>query len=343
MNKSTESKVLSNGISVVIATHNGSKIIGDTLNHLVHQDFKGDYEIIVVDNASTDGTFEYVRNWWEVNGRDGTNFQAFKEPKPGKTFAQDLGFEKAQYKYLLVCDDDNQLFPDFIRMGFEYMEEHPNAGILGGQGVAKSNDPLPDWFQEYQIMYAVGPQCSFEGDVTQRKKFVHGAGSIIRNDIWQKLVKSGIQRLLNSENGKARTCGEDNEMGYLMVASGFEIHFNSTLKFYHFITPERFSLDYLKKLRLGYALAIETYSSYTWKLKERPRSNMRMYNEGLRSLVKVVLLFISRPFYSGSNKKMALRNTFHRGRVKDIWQNRSAYGAIRRTIARNLELAAKIK
>ena len=334
---------LKEGVSVVIATYNGSNVLADTLSCLIEQKFNQPFEIVIVDNASTDCTSDFVKKWWSEKGANNITFKVLSQPIPGKSYAQDLGFSKAQFKYLLVCDDDNQLFPDYLQTAYDYMESHREVGLLGGLGIAKSDKPIPEWFNEFQEMYAVGPQHSDSGDITQTKSFVNGAGAVIGNDLWSKIASSDIDRILTCRKGNSLSAGGDNEMGYLIKAAGYEIHYLEDLKFHHFISSDRFSLDYLIRLREGYVDAYETLSSYTSELNHHlTRTNSIVLKDLLISLLRLGILLIITPFISKSNKKHELRKTFHRGRIKSILHDFRSYPQIRYIVKRNLDLASSL-
>ena len=306
------------GISVVVCAHNSADLIQRTLECLKNQEFDGAYELIFVDNNSTDRTFEIVTKWIESNDPLNFEFSAFKESNPGKTYAQDLGFSKAKFKYLLVCDDDNFLSPNYLQTAFDYLENHPNAGILGGQGRGVSDVDLPDWFDSFYRSYATGPQGKATGDITNEQYFVYGAGSVIRNQPWQEMVAGGVKRVLNSVQGKIRTCGEDHEMGFLMVAGGYQIHFHHELEFDHFIKKEKLSLFYLKQLKRGYATSYETFMVYKELVDCRIRKKWTIIKDLIVCVIRVVWLTLKGPIYGMNNKNRIMALTFYSVRAKHI-------------------------
>src|SRR6185437_11337360 len=102
---------MSAGISVIICCYNSATRITPTLQHLFNQ--KGislsSWEIIVVDNASTDNTCEKAIEIWESFGPGKPDFKVISEPTPGLSAARQKGINEALYDYVLFCDDDNWL------------------------------------------------------------------------------------------------------------------------------------------------------------------------------------------------------------------------------------------
>ncbi|MBU1104551.1 glycosyltransferase family 2 protein [Candidatus Parcubacteria bacterium] len=92
------------GVSVVIPTHNESQQIIQTIEaislYLEQQNY--DFEIIVSDNASTDGTSNRVKEY----GKDHQGVRLITSPLPGKGPAVRLGVLESTKDYILCCDAD---------------------------------------------------------------------------------------------------------------------------------------------------------------------------------------------------------------------------------------------
>ena len=98
---------MNNGVSVIICCYNSSERLFETLSHLKSQKTNNlNWEIIVVDNASTDDTFHVAEQMLRSSG---LQYQIVKEPIPGLINARLKGETVSQYEFLLYCDDDNWL------------------------------------------------------------------------------------------------------------------------------------------------------------------------------------------------------------------------------------------
>jgi glycosyltransferase involved in cell wall biosynthesis len=92
-------------ISIVVPTWNGGAMIGETIDSLLNQDFPhSQYEIIIVDDASTDNTLERLEAF---SGR----VRVFQQSKAGSASARNLGIHRADGDYLVCFDQDDILFP----------------------------------------------------------------------------------------------------------------------------------------------------------------------------------------------------------------------------------------
>ena len=134
-------------ISVVLCCYNSSIRLPKTLEHLALQNLSPNIscEIIVIDNNSSDNTFELAASEWAKLGAP-FPLQTIRESKPGLSHARNTGVLSAKYQYICFCDDDNWLFPDYIQTAVEIMDADSSIGILAGQGIAVSDVEIPNWF-----------------------------------------------------------------------------------------------------------------------------------------------------------------------------------------------------
>lgn len=237
------------GISIIICTYNGKSTLGKTLEHLAHQQFQCALEIVLVDNASTDGTKNFADQWWGESGNQDIKYHSYEQPIPGKSYAQELGYEKATYEFLLVCDDDNLLSPDYVQTAYEIMESNPEIGALGGWCEAMFEGEKPAWFEGYKKYFAVGKQSAESGDITHKKGCLYGAGMVLRKSHWEQLNKLGFKPLLTCRKGDSLSSGGDTEYCYALRLLGYKIWYDERLHFFHYMLSRRVHMEYVSKVR----------------------------------------------------------------------------------------------
>lgn len=104
-------------ISVVIPAYNEEKYIEHCLESLVDQKTSLSYEVIVVDNNSTDGTAKIARTF-----KDKLNLRIIHEEKQGRGAARARGFKEAMGEIILSADADTVYYRDWI----DALEENLN-------------------------------------------------------------------------------------------------------------------------------------------------------------------------------------------------------------------------
>ena len=120
------------GVSVVICCHNSLSRLPATLAHLKAQHVGGriPWEVIVVDNASTDATSAVALDHWRKDAP--TTLRVVGEPRLGLTHARERGFLEAKCEIVSFIDDDNWVCPNWIELVSEIMTNHPDMAACGG-------------------------------------------------------------------------------------------------------------------------------------------------------------------------------------------------------------------
>lgn len=243
------------GISILISTCNGAVRIEETLQALSILDISGlpFVELIVVDNASTDRTLELAEKSWGKLGNP-FPFVGLTEKNPGKLNAQETGIAHAKGEFIVICDDDNLLFPDYLQVGFAYLTKNLSIGVLGAKGIAKSTEKLPEWFEQYSYHFACGKQAPETGNVVPVRNVVYGAGMWFRKDLYQKAKQMGFHFMCNfsgnsSKSKSSLNGGEDSELCWAIRFQGAEIWYIDELYFYHNLPKERLTDTYLNYLK----------------------------------------------------------------------------------------------
>lgn len=120
----------SNGklITIVIPVYNRERLLVRTLDSIAVQD-TGRITLIVVDNASTDGSRRVAEQWCRVH--DEVDAIVTDCEVPGAAAARNVGLRLAATPYVMFFDSDDEMLPGHLEMVVKGIEEHPEAEILG--------------------------------------------------------------------------------------------------------------------------------------------------------------------------------------------------------------------
>ena len=212
-------------ISVVIATYNRSKYIPTLLECLAYQTLDPSYfEVIVVDDGSTDNTEEVVRSL-----RENLLFKLryIKHPNRGPGYTQNCGIQAASAPIVCLIADDIQLAPGALKAHVEGHEIHSesNIAILGkvlqSPELAKHSVFLAKWdpfkFRELEKMRELPYYLFWACNISFKKDF---------------LLENGLFRDKMGIAGAA--AHEDVELGYRLSKKGLRILFNKEALGYHY-------------------------------------------------------------------------------------------------------------
>jgi len=167
-------------ISVVICTYNRAELLKGALKSLVEQSLDPEcFEIIIVDNVSTDNTPEVVKTFQEMY----LEYRMIRvyEPRQGLGYARNTGFMNALGRYVAYIDDDALAGHDWLKTALEVFESvKPTPFSVGGPILPFYNTPKPVWFKdEYETRNwgdqkrRLRPGESFSGsNMIWRKEFL---------------------------------------------------------------------------------------------------------------------------------------------------------------------------
>jgi glycosyltransferase involved in cell wall biosynthesis len=130
-------------ISVVVPTYNRASQLPVALESVINQSASASsYEIIVVDNNSTDRTAEVAGRF----ARDHADrVRRILETRQGVAYARQTGIDAARGDVLAFFDDDVRVSCDWIATIQRWFREHPDVECLGGKVLPSWSSPPPSW------------------------------------------------------------------------------------------------------------------------------------------------------------------------------------------------------
>lgn len=108
-------------VSVIIPSYNYGEFISDGIESVINQTYK-DFEIIVVDDGSTDNTSESVKKY-----QDRVSY--FYKENGGPSSARNYGIHNAKGKYICFLDADDIFLPEKLELQINYMEDNKDDNI----------------------------------------------------------------------------------------------------------------------------------------------------------------------------------------------------------------------
>ena len=136
-------------VSVIIVNYNTLELTKNTIESVFKKTEGLNYEVILVDNASTDGSVEYFENNYKekiifIQNRENLGF--------GK--ANNKGIEIAKGKYIFLLNSDTLLINNAIKILFDFMEQNIECGVCGGNLYDRDNKPVHSFKKELVNIYS---------------------------------------------------------------------------------------------------------------------------------------------------------------------------------------------
>ncbi len=245
---------LTSDFTVVIATYNGANRISAVLDRLRCQIGIDDivWEIIVVDNNSTDNTRAVIQQY-QANWLPTVPLRYEFEPRQGAGFARHHGTKVAHSPLVGYLDDDNWPWINWVRSAYHFAQQRPEVGAFGSRIYGKFTSPPPAHFERIASFLALtdrGPESIPYRP--EAKILPPGAGLVVRRQAWLDNVPE--ERTLAEKFGE-REAGEDLEVVLRIQRAGWPIWYNAKMRMHHEIPGSRLTRTYLVKLFRGIGLS----------------------------------------------------------------------------------------
>ena len=328
-------------ITIAVCTFNGEQRLPHVLKALAAQRTPepGFLEVVVVDNASTDGTAAVAARSWQ-GPRE--SLRVVREPKQGVSHARVRAFSEARGRVVGFVDDDNIPAPQWALRAVEVMDERPKVGACGGHNEAELDTQEPAWFSRFARLYAVGPQGDRAGDVTDDRGFLWGAGLCVRRSAWEQLWAAGFSPLTTSRRGAQLLSGEDTELCLALRLAGWRLWYEPCLQMKHRIAETRLSWRHLCLLSRGDGASSVLLDPYHFALagpaarvpaRIRRRWGWRVLAAG-RNVLRQGLLPPRAGFWRGEGDRRVLVANWEWGRLQMLLRLRGGYDAATKRVER---------
>jgi len=133
-------------VSIIVPNYNHARFLDRRLSSILCQSFQ-DFELILLDDASTDNSLEILKPYLEnPNVRS-----AFNEHNSGSPFVQwNRGLEMSRGEYVWIAESDDFCEPSFLEVLVSALDNHPESGLAYAQSwiVSESDEKLEvlDWY-----------------------------------------------------------------------------------------------------------------------------------------------------------------------------------------------------
>lgn len=115
-------------VSVILPFYNSEDTLNRAIQSIHEQEFE-DFECLLVDNNSTDGSHGVAESWTRKDGR----FRLINEARQGVMFASNKGAEESLGEYLARMDSDDWAYPQRLALQVAFLEKNPGYGAVAGK------------------------------------------------------------------------------------------------------------------------------------------------------------------------------------------------------------------
>lgn len=229
--------------SILIPTHNRADSLARTLESISHMNLPQgqNFEVVVVDNNSSDHTREVVERMAKATG---LLMKWVLETRQGTNHARNRGIQEAKGTYLLFTDDDVVVTPHWLADYIKAFETYPNAACMSGRVIPEFSSGQPAWLPEDLLSYYGNqdygdearpfpfPKYPMEMNMAFRKDF------LIRVGGFPTAIMRNATTLMSNDGKLFFNSLHHMQESVMYIPSGL---------IYHQIPPERITQDWLMK------------------------------------------------------------------------------------------------
>ncbi len=243
-------------MSIVICTYNRADLLTQVLDDLLAQmETNDDYEVIVVDNNSTDQTRELVGSFERKSGR----VKYVLETSLGLSHARNRGFKESSGEYVAYIDDDCRVPETWVNEALEVTVSR-KAPVFGGPYFPFYISSRPKWYLDKYGTKKIGDSSKWLND----GEFLSGGNIVVRKDILEAI--GGFDEALGVAGQKLLVGEEtDFQQRFRSKYSEARIYYEPKLLVYHLVRPQKMSLRWITRRRF----AEGRYSFYSQTVESR--------------------------------------------------------------------------
>jgi glycosyltransferase involved in cell wall biosynthesis len=193
-------------VSVLMPCYNAEDTLLEALDSLRDQTIS-DYEIIAVDDGSTDATSVILASWAATDPR----IRIYTQPHQGILVALNTGLQHSRAPYIARMDTDDHAYPERLQRQLAYLDEHPQVALVSCQVRGFPEEHVREGFRLYiewqnslisneEIQKEIFVESPFaHPSVTLRRDWIERAGGYQERgwaedyDLWLRLYLGGAQ------------------------------------------------------------------------------------------------------------------------------------------------------
>ena len=255
-------------VSLIICTYNRAEILPRCLVAAVSQTLpRSEFEVILVDNASTDNTHAIAERFPEV--------RYLLCPFRGLSQARNTGAAAARAPIVTYIDDDAIAAPDLLEQVLAAFAAVPDAACVGGRIDVTLPPRRPAWYSDDLAGYFSGFHlpCAGIQRVTDLSEFPFGANVSFRREVIEKL---GCFNVKLGRSGKDASGGEELDLEYRIAKAGYRIYYTPQAQVEHIIMPDRMTWSHVAKTARAAGKNWAYYELELLRLQWSIRSDLRM-------------------------------------------------------------------
>ena len=243
-------------ISIIVPVYNGEKYLLQCLDSLIDQK-KSLYEIVIVDDGSTDGSGEIADRY----AREVPSVKVVHQENRGVSAARNRGLQEASGDYIGFCDADDLVSPEFFAVLSDLLTQF-GADIAVGDFL-QTDPAFEDATEKAGAAAFKGRTCTGREALG---RLIRGEG-MFRSYVWNKLYRKELFRDISYPEDRSQ---EDQFVTYRLFAASRKVAYTEWAGYYYRPNPEsltnrkwhRIGMDYVEAWNQIWEFCQDQYPEY---------------------------------------------------------------------------------
>ena len=222
-------------ISVAVCTYNRADVLPKCLESLINQTADKElFEVLIIDNNSTDGTKEIAEDFCKEH----LNFRYIFEEKQGLSHARNRAIDEAKGTYLAYIDDDAIADKEWVGKIISVIQNNKDITAFGGKILPWYNTEKPKWFKDEFGLHSWGEE-HLQLSLQNYPFGLSGSNMIFKKDILAKY--NGFSAEYGMTGNKI-AFGEESLLFNKMLGNNENVQYFPGIFVYHLVSDKSYSL-----------------------------------------------------------------------------------------------------
>ncbi len=234
-------------ISAVICSYNRARFIIKAVDSIFAQRFPvADYEVVVVDNNSTDNTLALLARYQADHPQRA--FRYYTELNQGVSHTRTRCVKEARGEVVAFIDDDSYAEDNWLGSIHDFFATHPDVYSLGGKILPYYLAEPPAWFSRY--FFGLVGRFDLGKDIKPLtgSRYPCGANMAFRKAIFEEI---GFFNTAIGRSGTGLSAGEEKDIYLKILATGKRVYYLPQMVVHHAVEANKFDIGYVQRHSMG--------------------------------------------------------------------------------------------
>lgn len=161
-------------LTIIIPVYNREKVVGNTLQCVASQTMRP-LRLILVDNNSSDGSLQALRDFKAANQSDDFQITILSETTPGAPAARNCGLHAATTEWVMFFDSDDLMAPDLLESYSRALDANPDAEVIVTRMALKDASgtrPVAYFENDFFANHIINSSLSTQRYIARRQRFI---------------------------------------------------------------------------------------------------------------------------------------------------------------------------